>query len=491
MAVALASRSARARSDDTRAIVAERQHQAVLRAHAPRLARRLQRTFEKLRDSFIHTGAKAAGDDLALTYSTPDYDAFRRELNQVLQTEYISIGTLALDAVETQLGVTLAFDLNERIIRAADIGNRVKSITDDTRDALRNTIQRGIDDGSHPSTIAKTLRDQLNGWAGLEDLTRSRAYTIARTETANAYNVGAILGYRESGIIGQVRVIDGPSCGWLTHTDPDTANGKIVSLDEAQANPISHPNCVRAFAPVAAGLERQNRGQLTPYEASFKPAEIEEFRRTMPPDRFARLFPSFAKPTVAPKPIIATASGSIDRVHSITGAELDGLEKLSPEVADALAEAADGMYKTYGGQMRALRRIEVADIGENTFVEVSGGVLGEDIKMTINSRYATNLGQRSKECSEAGWFVGDGTAKTMFTHEFGHVFQFATADNYGFGGALKDFGEALRKLGGGSASDYGATQMAENFAEAWAEVHTVPRVKWSVAAKALFQGVLS
>ena len=256
MVVALASRSARARSDDTRAIVAERQHQAVLRAHAPRLARRLQRTFEKLRDSFIHSGAKAAGDDLALTYSTPDYDSFRRELNQVLQTEYINIGTIAVDAVEAQLGVTLAFDLNERIIRAADIGNRVKGITDDTRDALRNTIQRGIDDGSHPSTIAKTLRDQLNGWAGLEDLTRSRAYTIARTETANAYNVGAILGYRESGIIGQLRVLDGATCGWLTHNDPDRANGKIVTLDEAQANPISHPNCVRAFAPVAAGLEK-------------------------------------------------------------------------------------------------------------------------------------------------------------------------------------------------------------------------------------------
>lgn len=248
------------RNETARAVVAQRQSTAALALHTPRLAKRIQRTFEKLRDSFIHGEAKAAGDDLALTYSTPDYDAFAREMHQILQTEYINLGTLAVQGIESQLGITIAFSLNERIIRRADLANRVKGITDDTREALRNTITNGIDDGLHPSAIARNLRDQLNGWAGLEDLTRSRAYTIARTETANAYNLGAVEGYRQSGIVRQVRVIDAPDCGWTSHNDPDLANGKIVTLDVAQAHPIAHPNCVRAFAAVAAGLEKPTQG---------------------------------------------------------------------------------------------------------------------------------------------------------------------------------------------------------------------------------------
>jgi hypothetical protein len=192
MAVALASPSALAKNQDARARFVQRHQEAVLRAAAPRMAKDLQRTFEKLRDSFITGDEVQAKANLPLKYSTPDYDAFENALHKIMLKEYVNVGEMSLAGVRTQLGLALEFDLNERIIDRNVVGHRVKGIVEETRQALSHTIENGIDDGLHPSVIARNLRDQLNGWAGLEDLTRSRAYTIARTETANAYNLGAV-----------------------------------------------------------------------------------------------------------------------------------------------------------------------------------------------------------------------------------------------------------------------------------------------------------
>lgn len=69
-----------------------------------------------------------------------------------------------------------------------------------------------------------------------------------RTKTAVAYNEGAIQQGEQDGI-NWYECFDGPGCGWTTHGSPDQALGKIVTADEARANPISHPNCRRSFGP--------------------------------------------------------------------------------------------------------------------------------------------------------------------------------------------------------------------------------------------------
>lgn len=252
---------AAARSASDRARVAKAQQRRALAASTPRLANRISRAFLALAASAVH--AKAAPQvvslkevEYPLTYTVPAWDAFSREMRKILTQEYVTLTEAAFDAVQGQLGVTLDFDLDERIIPKGVIARRVTGVTNETKKAINSTIRQGIDDGVHPSVIAKRMRDQLHGYAGLEDLTKSRAYTIARTETANAYNLGAIAGYRQSGIVRQLTTIDAPTCGWTSHDDPDSANGKVVTLDQAAAQPISHPNCVRAFAPVAAGLEK-------------------------------------------------------------------------------------------------------------------------------------------------------------------------------------------------------------------------------------------
>lgn len=46
-----------------------------------------------------------------------------------------------------------------------------------------------------------------------------------------------------------LEVRDGAQCGWLTHTDPDRANGTLRAVDDALAHPAAHPNCQREFRP--------------------------------------------------------------------------------------------------------------------------------------------------------------------------------------------------------------------------------------------------
>jgi SPP1 gp7 family putative phage head morphogenesis protein len=78
-----------------------------------------------------------------------------------------------------------------------------------------------------------------------------RAEIIARTESARAYNIGGIRHWRESGVVNKVRVVDGEE-----FDEPcKIANGQIWTLDQAESNPLEHPNCVREFYPVIEDMD--------------------------------------------------------------------------------------------------------------------------------------------------------------------------------------------------------------------------------------------
>jgi hypothetical protein len=67
---------------------------------------------------------------------------------------------------------------------------------------------------------------------------------IAQTETAVAFNTGAVLSYREAGIE-KVEVLDGDE-----DEDCASVNGTTQTLEWAMDNPVAHPHCTRAFSPV-------------------------------------------------------------------------------------------------------------------------------------------------------------------------------------------------------------------------------------------------
>lgn len=86
---------------------------------------------------------------------------------------------------------------------------------------------------------------------------------VLRTRTAEAYQEG---GFNQGDALGIEwwEVFDGTGCGWNEHDDPEPANGKIVTLDEARAHPISHPNCRRSTSPRPDILTAAQAGRARP-----------------------------------------------------------------------------------------------------------------------------------------------------------------------------------------------------------------------------------
>jgi hypothetical protein len=179
-----------------------------------------------------------------------DWPDERARLRAVLERWYIVMGDAAYAALGEQLGIELTFDLAAASTKRVRhlIGVDVTSITDTLLEALRNRVEGAIAGGL---SIEQLVRG-TDTVQGLRELFGNRAETIALSETATAYNASTTLGYRESGLIDEVEVLDGPECGWTEHDDPDLADGSTRTLDEADDYPTAHPNCQRAFGPVVA-----------------------------------------------------------------------------------------------------------------------------------------------------------------------------------------------------------------------------------------------
>jgi hypothetical protein len=124
-------------------------------------------------------------------------------------------------------------------------GRRIVPIEEATRHRVAGYVDQATHEGMSPGGLAKLIEDDPSGAFG-----KARALVIARTETGTAYNLASLEGYRASERVERVQIFDGDECGWTEHDDPDLADGSVRTLDEAEAFPLSHPNCVRAWAPV-------------------------------------------------------------------------------------------------------------------------------------------------------------------------------------------------------------------------------------------------
>lgn len=137
-------------------------------------------------------------------------------------------------------GVSVTFDLAMAEVQdvLGSLAKQIVNVTDTTRDEVARLVGLQAENGWSTADLAREIR-QLG-----ETRSATRALVIARTETGTAYNLGAITAYKAGGVT-HVQVLDG---------DDDepcaSANGSIWTLEQAEANPLGHPNCQRAFAPI-------------------------------------------------------------------------------------------------------------------------------------------------------------------------------------------------------------------------------------------------
>jgi hypothetical protein len=149
----------------------------------------------------------------------------RKYYPQLLQLSYEAAG--------------IDFDLtNPRVQDTIDgLAKRVRNVPETTRDSIRGWVKAGTEDGWSVDKIAKRIREDG------QEISKSRSVTIARTESREAYNGGALLAYDDAGVT-KVRALD-------SDNDPECEerNGTVYTLEEA-ADVEAHPNCVLAWEPI-------------------------------------------------------------------------------------------------------------------------------------------------------------------------------------------------------------------------------------------------
>lgn len=120
-----------------------------------------------------------------------------------------------------------------------------------SRDIAKRRTELQIQEGLSPDDARRKLSNELDS-IGLRFVDKSgrgwnlNTYSelVVRTKSAQAYNTGGILRGVESGVR-EFRVLDGTDDAICA-----AANGSTWSAQRCLSNPLGHPQCQRAFAPV-------------------------------------------------------------------------------------------------------------------------------------------------------------------------------------------------------------------------------------------------
>ncbi|MDP3972502.1 MAG: phage portal protein [Candidatus Nanopelagicales bacterium] len=154
--------------------------------------------------------------------------------------------TLGASEAAATLGVSVSFSIpaSEAALQAVTghldrLGVGIQNTTvDEVRAVLQDALRERLDNAGIRSRLDE-LFDGYQDW---------RLDRISRTEVTSAYNLGAIGQYRDVGVQ-TVKVSDGD-----VDAPCAAANGATWTLEEAEANPVSHPNCTRTWIPDTEGL---------------------------------------------------------------------------------------------------------------------------------------------------------------------------------------------------------------------------------------------
>lgn len=168
------------------------------------------------------------------------------DLVALLRPLYALILEQAAEDASTVLGVDAAFTLDNPFVQDTlnDLALLVRRVSDATKDEIRALVGKQASEGWSVDELAQAILDR-----GVV-ASKERAILIARTETATAYSKGSILAYKESGVVSGVE--------WLLGPEPcpecQPLGGKVVGLDKAFADGVSHPPlhpaCTCAVSPV-------------------------------------------------------------------------------------------------------------------------------------------------------------------------------------------------------------------------------------------------
>lgn len=235
---------------------------AAIRATVPaRFESILTATFEelgKLVSDQVMADLVARGEASAVAGSTkahpPEFDL--TEITRKLEEEIVALYQSLADEVGDALGSSfgIEFELSELAQRAVlqEGGLRVGLLDLDqqTRDALFDSLEAARAEGLAGDALARRIRGDISAGPWRDVATRARV--IARTEGAHAANWATLQSARSIEDVTRVMIHDN-----RTGHDDDVCSaidGRVVTIEEAEALGLAHPNCTRSFTPMPAAL---------------------------------------------------------------------------------------------------------------------------------------------------------------------------------------------------------------------------------------------
>jgi len=217
--------------------------------HSRLLARALRDYFHALADRvarrYLSLAKAVNSGDLLLPEDHAELQALmERYLGNVIE-EQSALNALIVGGDPLAPGMP-GYQLLQR-----EVASRVVDITQATMRSIQDTLAEGLRNGYTARQIANGVpADEFRGLRSIVAETyANRHETIARTEVGFIANRTTNDRYRNAGVR-EVDIEDGPDCGWTEHDDPDLADGSRRTMDEFEAYPLSHPNCVRVPLPV-------------------------------------------------------------------------------------------------------------------------------------------------------------------------------------------------------------------------------------------------
>jgi len=211
--------------------------------------------------------------------ATPEEEQFLRELIEIIGSKRfrdrlrrISEGpigqsvTLGATEAARALAIEVSFAIPSSEAALARVTNHLDLLGKGIENTTIADIQRVLTEQLQAGATHAEMRTALGGL--FDDYQTWRLDRIARTETAAAYNLGALGQYRSAGVF-LVTVVDGDAdavcAAW---------NGREhVPLEEAEGAPLGHPNCTRTWIPEVGKAMRLDAPPKNP-EVGFPPITI-------------------------------------------------------------------------------------------------------------------------------------------------------------------------------------------------------------------------
>jgi phage portal protein BeeE len=181
-----------------------------------------------------------------------DTPAAQAALAEAMGTGFVAVANQVADAmVETMAdAVGDAFVLSDaaqqQVFASGGTQAGLIDLSEQTREAVFDALAEGRAKGLTADNLARFIADRVEAGPWRDAQTRARV--IARTEGANAANTATLATASGMEETEHVQVFDDR----IGHGDPGCieANGKVITIAEAEAIGLAHPNCTRAFVPI-------------------------------------------------------------------------------------------------------------------------------------------------------------------------------------------------------------------------------------------------